>query len=344
MKEKSIPPIFNTENTCHFNPSDNNLATLKEREYLNIDESSSLLGVERTTIYRYCVSGKLKCVKMNRKIFIRRSDIDEIFNSAPKYEVTPRIADPNRQPKEVNEKGNNLSNEVMNTEFLSAKEAAVRFGVTVGAIHSRCRAQKVPWILFQGTRIYSAAFLEALYKEEMIDESITEWYSTEEIMEVHSMTKSAVYSMVSEHQVPKKKNGAITLYSKSHVDKLIEVRRGDTSIGSTYSTEDIFERYGLQPNYIRNFVYTNKIPRRREGGKTLYSQPHFDEAIERQNPPTVYLLIEDAAEFFNQTAKHIYYLIKKHNIPTIKTDTRIRVQKVALDKIFNPKKLYSNGN
>ncbi|MFI3332122.1 MAG: helix-turn-helix domain-containing protein [Rikenellaceae bacterium] len=344
VKEKSVPPIFRAENTHHFNPSDNNLTTLKQKEYLNVLEAAILLGVCRATVNNYCTSGKLKCVKMNRKIFIRRSDIDEIFNSAPKYAVTPRVTDPNRQPRDVKERGNNLSNEVMNTEFLSAKEAAVRFGVTVGAIHSRCRAQKVPWILFQGTRIYSATFLEALYKEEMVDESITEWYSTEEIMEVHSMTKSAVYSMVSEHKVPKKKNGAITLYSKSHVDKLIEARRGDTSIGSTYSTQDLFERYGLQPNYVRNFVYTNKIPRRKEEGKTLYSQSHFDEAIKRQNPPTVYLLIEAAAELFNQTAKHIYYLIEKHDIPTIKIDTRIRVQKVALDKIFNPKKLYSNGN
>ncbi|MFR9495392.1 MAG: helix-turn-helix domain-containing protein [Rikenellaceae bacterium] len=170
-------------------------------------------------------------------------------------------------------------------------------------------------------------------KEEIIDESITEWYSNDEIMEVHNMTKSAVYSMVSEHKVPKKKNGAITLYSKSHVDLLVKARRGDTSIESTYSTQDLFERYGLQPNYVRNFVYSNKIPRRREGGKTLYSQSHFDEAIKKQNPPTVYLLVEEVAELFNQTAKHIYYLIEKHDIPTIKIDARIRVQKVALDKI-----------
>ncbi|MFI3317070.1 MAG: helix-turn-helix domain-containing protein [Rikenellaceae bacterium] len=343
-KEKSVPPIFRTEKSHNFNPSDNNLTTLKQKEFLNVLEAAILLGVCRATVNNYCTSGKLKCVKMNRKIFIRRTDIDEIFNSAPKYEITPRITDPNRQPKEVKEKGNNLNNEVMNTEFLSAKEAAVRFGVTVGAIHSRCRAQEVPWILFQGTRIYSATFLECLYKEEMVDDSITEWYSVDEIIEVHGMTKSAIYSMVSEHKVPKRKDGTITLYSQSHVDVLVKARRGDTSVGSAYSTEDIFDRYGLQPNYIRNFVYTNKIPRRREGGKTLYSQSHFDEAIERQNPPTVYLLIEDAAALFNQTAKHIYYLIEKHDIPTMKTDTRIRVQKTALNRIFNPKKLYSNGN
>ncbi len=32
-------------------------------------EAATLLGVGKTTIYNYCTSGKLKCIKMNRKIF-----------------------------------------------------------------------------------------------------------------------------------------------------------------------------------------------------------------------------------------------------------------------------------
>lgn len=342
--EHSIPPMFRTEKSQQIKPSDNNLPILKQKEYLSVEDASQLLGIDRATVYRYCTSGKLKCIKMNRKIFIRRSDIDELFNSAPKYEVTPRIIDPNREPKEVKEKGNNLSNDVRNTEFISAKEASIRFGVTVSAVHHRCRSNDVPWILFQGIRIYSATFLEDLYKEEMIDESITQWYSVDDIIETYNMSKSAIYSMVSEHKVPKKKDGAITLYSKLLVDQLMKVRRGDTSIDSTYTTQELYEKYGLLPKYIRNFVFTNKIPRRKENGKTYYSQPHIDEAINKLNPTCIYLTIEDAAKFFAQTTKHIYYLIEKHDIPTMKDDQLIRVQKTGLDKIFNPKKLYNNGN
>lgn len=281
---------------------------------------------------------------MNRKIFIRRSDIDELFNSAPKYEVTPRSTISSSNTKEVNEKANNLSNAIMNTEFISAKDASIRFGVSANAIHSRCRAQDVPWILFQGTKIYSSTFLENLYKEEMTDNSITEWYSMDDITEIHGMTKSAAYTMAYEYKVPKKKNGATMLYSKIHVDSLVKARRGDTSIESTYSTQEICEKYGLEPNYVRNFVYNNKIPRRKAGTKSFYSKSHIDEAINLQNPPNVYLLIEDAAEYYNQKAKQIYYLIEKHSLPTINIDGRIRVQKSELHKIFNPKKLYNNGN
>lgn len=232
----------------------------------------------------------------------------------------------------------------MNTEFISAKEASIRFGVSVSAIHSRCRTQNVPWILFNGTRIYSATLLDSLYKTELPDEAITKWYTIDDIMETHNISKSASYSMVSEHKVPKRRDGAITLYSKTHVDRLMKIRSGDTSLDCTYSTQELFDRYGLQPSYIRNFVFTNKIPRRKKGGKTYYSQRHIDEALKKLNPPTVYLLIEDAAKLFNQTTKQIFYLIDKHNLPTMKVDARVRVQKIALDKIFNPKKLYNNGN
>ncbi len=340
-REYNLPPIFRTEKSQHFKPSENNLTTLKQRAYLSTTETAQLMGINRATAYRYCISGKFKCIRMNRKIFIRRSDIDELFDSAPRYEATPRITDSNTNTKE---RVNNLSDGVMNAEFISAKEASVRFGVTVSAIHSRCRAQNVPWILFKGTRIYSAALLESLYKMDMSDESIIEWYTIDDIIELHDISKSAAYSMVSEYRVPKRKSGAITHYSKSHVDKLIETRRGDTSLESTYTTVEIFEKYGLQPNYVRNFVFINKIPRRKEGGKTYYSKSHFDEALSELNPPTVYLLIEDAAKVFEQTTKQIYYLIERYNIPTIKVDARIRVQKTALDKIFKPKKLYNNGN
>ena len=280
---------------------------------------------------------------MNRKIFIRRRDIDELFTSATKYEVTPRVVNGEATPKRNSD--SNLSMAVMNTEFISAKEAAIRFGVTVSGIHTRCRSNNVPWIIFQGTRIYSAPILEELYKTDEVDDSIVEWYNVDDIIEKYSMSKSAIYSMVSEHKVPKKKNGTTTLYSKTHIDELIKAREGDTSITSAYTAEDAYQKYGIDAKYVRNFVYRNKIPRKKVSGKTYYSQPHFDEAIIKENSPFIYLLIDEAVNEFGKTPKQLYYLIDKHEIPTINEGALMRVQKVALDKIINPKNLYNEyGN
>ena len=307
-------------------------------EYLSVFQTSKLMGVCRATINNYCVSGKLKCIKMNRKIFIRRKDIDELFTSAPKYEVTPRASNPEKATKQSNDP--NLSMNAVRTEFITAKEAALRFGVEVSSIHSRCRRHSVPWIIFKGTRIYSAPFLDELYKTEEVDSSITEWYSADEIVEKYQMSRTSVYSTVSDHNVPKKKNGVITLYSKTHVDKVLKAREGDTSITSAYTAEDAYDKYGIDPKYVRNFVYRNKIPRRKIDKKTHYSQPHFDEAILRENSPFIYLLIDDAAKEFDKTPKQIYYLIDKYEIPTMNDGTLLRAQKVALNNIINPKNLY----
>ena len=41
-------------------------------------------------------------------------------------------------------------------------------------------------------------------------------------MDKYGMTKTAVYTMVSNFKVPKKKEGNSTYYSKEHIDKIKE--------------------------------------------------------------------------------------------------------------------------
>ncbi len=55
------------------------LHILQYKEFLSVLEVSHLLGVCRATINNYCANGLLKCIKMNRKIFIRRKDIDTLY-------------------------------------------------------------------------------------------------------------------------------------------------------------------------------------------------------------------------------------------------------------------------
>ena len=46
------------------------------------------MGLHRTTMYRYCMTEQLNCIKMNRKIFIRKSDLELIFEHHAPYAVT----------------------------------------------------------------------------------------------------------------------------------------------------------------------------------------------------------------------------------------------------------------
>ncbi|MFI3265094.1 MAG: helix-turn-helix domain-containing protein [Rikenellaceae bacterium] len=346
IKDRNKPLLYKNEDFSEINnPSENNSSSLKQREFLSVAEVAKLIGTGKTTAYNYCVSGKLKCVKMNRKIFIRRSDIDELFNAAPNYEVTPRAVKP--KPKKtpaVTEELIEIDESTPITEFIAAKEAALRYGVSKDSVHSIARSHKIPSVLYQGVKQYSLSHLDQYYQKADIYAHITEWYTVADIMDKYNVTKSTVYSLVSENKLPRKNDGGRNLYSQSHIDKLMEIRLGDQSITEWSTTEDLHERYGLTPKYVAGFVYTNQIPKRKYGGRSQYSTTHFDKAIEERNPPTVYLKVEDASIYFGVSTEKIHNLIKQHDIPKQKEGKYIRVQKLSLIKILNPQKLYTNGN
>ena len=333
-KNEVLLPILQQQNTDQYKPSANNLSILKEKEYLSVAETAQLIGVGYTTTYNYCTSGKLKCIKMNRKIFIRRSDIDELFNSAPKYEVASRIIKPKIQTQTTSEVV------VPTTDLITAAEASVLYGVSKDAIHRRANSHKIPWVLYEGKRHYSRKHFSEHYKIADSDFDITQWYYVEEIMEKYSTTKSSVYSLVSDNDVSRKNVKGKSIYLKKEIDALLKSRLGDLKIKTWYTVEDIYRIYGLKPHYIANFVFVNKIPKRRVNNHGEYSKSHFDNAIKSRNPSTVYLSIEDAAKQFKMTPEKIHTLITKHNIPKVKDGKLIRVQKTALDKIINPPKLY----
>lgn len=49
------------------------------KEYLNIKETSILLGASRWTIYRLIENGKLKASKIGARTIVKRSEIENLF-------------------------------------------------------------------------------------------------------------------------------------------------------------------------------------------------------------------------------------------------------------------------
>lgn len=353
-KEKAKPPILQgIKNTQISNLSSDEISILKEKEYLSIQEVAILLGVERTTIYRYCVQNKLKCIKMNRKVFIRRKDLDGMFEYAPPYQVIPKVT--TSQKVKTKHPAKSLRSSASKTEvivateekepiteFYTAEEIAEKYGVTKGAVHNRAASNAIPKITAsRGKHLYSKPHIDKLYENDPIaDNTITEWYLLSDIQSIYGMSQTAVYTFVSDHNLPRKNSKGKMLYSKSHIDDLLKDRLGDTNITEWYTMEDVYDKYGLQPSYIANFVFVNKIPKKRTNGKGHYSKSHFDAAIEARNPPTVFITVEDAAEYFSLSKEEIHRLVIKHNIPKIKDSKLIRIQRSELNKIINPPKLY----
>lgn len=299
---------------------------------MNLDDVAVLMGINRMIAYRYCVQGKLKCIKMNRKIFIRRNDIEQLFESAPTYVVTPRKAK-TQEPTEV------VSEECI-TEFYTADELATKFGYSKSAIHKMAATKHIPKTTHNGSYLYSKRHFDEAFAGKQVDESITEWDTVDQIMELYSMTKNSVYSLTSERAISKKNQSGKTLYAKSEIDTILRSRLWNASIAEWYTNDEIKELYGFEPGYVASFVFKNKIPKKRIGNKGYYSKEHFDKAVAECKPSTEYITVDKAIELYRMNRDAVYACVKRHNIPKIKEGPIIKLQKSALVALFNPVKLY----
>lgn len=294
---------------------DNKQGILNTKSYMSCQEVADLMGISRTTVYRYCITAKINCIKMNRKIFIRRSDIDLLFDNPQPYEVTPIEREPI-------------------TEFYSMKEITEKYEVSETLVYNLVNAKNIPKVLWRGKSIYSKKHIDKHFSLKAPDPNITEWYSVDEIKEKYGMTTAAVYSFASDNVIPKKSAKGRMLYSKTHSDALLKNRVADPTITEWYSMDDIAEKYNLEQKYVSNLIYKNPIPKVRRGNKGYYSKEHFDRLMQEKFPAPEYYSVEEAMVKFELTRDALYHYVKYHNIPKVKEGRYIKISKTHLDNIF----------
>ena len=59
--------------------------SLGDKPYLSPMEAAKLLGVGKTTIYRYMAQGQFKVLRLPAKTLVRRIDLEAMFDNAPAY-------------------------------------------------------------------------------------------------------------------------------------------------------------------------------------------------------------------------------------------------------------------
>lgn len=344
------------------NPIQNDSTTLYMQPLLTLIDVARIFSVNRSTAYRICIDGKLNWIRMNKKMYVRRQDIDDLFekkdstevnvssvNSAAKLEKPKRLDGEEHKPaiKKVNKPLKSLPLEpkkepaICITDFYSAGELSEKYGYTKSAIHKMAASRNIPKIVKNGCYLYSKTHFDSEFAYKSVDDTITKWYSVEDIMSKYAIpSKSTVYTLVSDNKVTKKNQNGKTLYAQSEIDELMQARMGDTSITEWYSYDEITELFGFEKEYIPNFVHRNQIPRKRSNGKSMCSKVHFDKAIEERKPITEYITTEQAMKLYGVTRDALYVTVKRHDVPKKNINNTLRLQKVALEAIYNPTKLY----
>lgn len=146
---------------------------------------------------------------MDGKTFIRRSDIDAMFNDTEEY-----------QPKAKPSKESKLL-----TELYTVADIKKKFNIKESWLYKITRENNIPKTLIRGKSYFSKEHIDKYFEKKGFSESqdIKEWYSVGGIQEKYNLSTAAIYSFVSEQNIQRKKDGRKVLYSKKDFLLLMEV-------------------------------------------------------------------------------------------------------------------------
>ena len=236
---------------------------LSTKEFLTPSQAAKLLGVGRSTIYRYLQNQELKCAQLKGKTLIRRSDIDALFNETSSYQAKPIC----------------ISNDI--TEFYTISDIEEKYKCSKSYIFNTVKKYNIPKILRSGKSYFSKYHIEKHFKHFLSHKSITEWYTVSEICTKFNLTKAAVYCFVNEHYIPRKKKGLNTLYSKFHFNAAKGISTEDENEKDYYTTEEAMEKFQITRDTLYNHIRNNKVSRIKDGKFIKISRAELDKVFEK---------------------------------------------------------------
>jgi excisionase family DNA binding protein len=179
--------------------------------------------------------------------------------------------------------------DISSKEYLSISEAAELVGVSRWTIYRYVVGGKIPSKQFskRTTRIRKADIELFFDKAEAYQinhiskeqQSITDWYSLNEITEKYGILKDQIRKIVNAENISEMKNGTRTLIAKHQIDNYFKKKGFDSlivNLAEWYTVGEITDKYKMTEHAIYSFVSKYKIPKKQQGGKRYYSKIHFD--------------------------------------------------------------------
>lgn len=232
-------------------------------EFLTPTKTTCLLGIGRATLYRYLADNIIKCITMKGKTLIRRSDINALFDNAPKYEK---------------KRGLN-TNQAPITDFYTMEEIKAKYSVKESWVFKTVKQKRISRTTQNGKGYYSSKHIDAAFADKVADPKIKEWYSVDDIRNRYNMMASTLYCFVSDHNIRKHKKGREVFYSKYHFDLAKEAKQ--PIVSEWYSAEEAMIKYNLTRDQIYHYVKYHIIPKVKDGRYIKITKSHLDNIFEK---------------------------------------------------------------
>ena len=250
---------------------------LKDQEYLTFSKAAVLMGCTRQYIYKLVAQGKLKASRISSRMsFIRRADIEAMLESNPYNRVVfgsrPKPNVPNRNKKKATEA---VADEPLT--YISGEELLSTYKVKRSWLYNSAKRNQIPICKIAGRNYYSKSHVEECLGLAADLSSITEWLTTEQVLDEFSMSATAIHAYAYRHSIPIKKEYGITYYSKPH---LAELRQTDLMSDERFCTVDeVSEKYGLSKANIHHIAKVHGIEKRKVGVRNLFLRADVERAM-----------------------------------------------------------------
>jgi len=164
--------------------------------------------------------------------------------------------------------------------YISAEKIAERYKLSRKWVHYLTRTKRVPRVQKGGFLFYNEKIVEEVFSRYESINTITEWYTCEDIEQKYNMTAVARRSFTHRHKIPTKKEYGITYYSKVHVD--YAKNPGIQYADEYYTIEKIREIYHVGKNTVYNAIKYYKVPSLKDGIYSVYLKTAIDKIFKKQ--------------------------------------------------------------
>lgn len=254
---------------------------LQCQEYLTFSKAAILMGCSRQYVYKLVANGKLKASRISsRMAFVRKSDIEEMFESNPYKRVIPcsrskTSAKTNKQSYKPKPTKGKEEHEVL--DYYSGDEVMSIYKVKKSWLYTSAKRNQIPMCRIAGKNYYSKRHIDEFFVTAVDLNGITDWVTADEAQEIFSMSKSSLRTNAYRHKIPAKREYGRTYYSKAHLEK---IRRTDLMNDANYYTSvQVQQLYGLTAANICHIVKAYHISKVKVGVKNLLLKTDVERAM-----------------------------------------------------------------
>ena len=254
---------------------------VQSQEYLTFSKAAILMGCSRQYIYKLVNEGKLAASRISsRMAFIRKADIEQMLAGNPYHRVLP-TSKPKKQKcssslssKEKVTKGNGITQYEEPLDYISGEEVMQIYKVKKSWLYTSVKRNEIPVCRIAGKNYYSRKHMDELFGLTFDADSIKEWVTTEQVLQLYGMNSGSIHSYAYRHHIPTKREYGITYYSKDYLD---ELRRTDLiSDDRYYTTAEVAEKYGMSTANVGVIVKAKKLTKVKVGVRNLLLKEEID--------------------------------------------------------------------